>query len=420
MKILLATYWHVPHLGGVWGYMVQLREKLESLGHEVDLLGYGDEAGSFVHIVNKNKKLQSDKLLPLLQAMLNPSNYPAIYHNELVKYTEFRRYVFELSVAYFGLDSYDVVHTQDVISTAAIQRIRPERTALVASLHGCVAHEIRMQLKTVHKSATSEIAREYYNQLEYIGATSAEITVVANQWLKNILTDEFRVPSDRMKVIHYGYDIGSFLKQLKTKSTVTRPPNKKVILYSGRLVELKGVQHLLDALGKLKDKRKDWICWIVGDGDMRLELDLQCKVLRLEKDVVFLGKRDDVPSLMAQADIFVLPSMIENQPLSVIEAQLAGKAIIASNVGGLPEIIKHKDTGLLVPPGDVDKLYKYLDRLLADDALRRNLGSRANQWAKSYWSLDVMADQIVGVYQSAIEKRRLLSDDRHEQEMGQV
>jgi glycosyltransferase involved in cell wall biosynthesis len=223
-----------------------------------------------------------------------------------------------------------------------------------------------------------------------------------------------------MKVFQYGYDIETFLKKMKTKSTVTRPHNKKVILYSGRLVELKGVQHLLDALGKLKEKRRDWVCWIVGDGDMKAELDLQSKVLRLEKEVVFLGKRDDVPSLMAQADIFVLPSIIENQPLSVIEAQLAGKAIIASNVGGLPEIIKHRVTGLLAPSGDTDKLYKYLDQLLGDDGLRRKLGSQANQWAMSHWSLDNSADRIVEVYQSAIKERRLLSDDRHEQDMGKV
>lgn len=131
MKILLATYWAVPHLGGVWPYMLQLKEKLESLNHEVDLLGYGDEAGSYVNLVNKNQRINTDKLLPLLKSILNPSDYPEIYMNKLIEYTEFRRYLFELSTAYFGLESYDVIHTQDVISTISINRIRPQKQPLL-------------------------------------------------------------------------------------------------------------------------------------------------------------------------------------------------------------------------------------------------------------------------------------------------
>jgi L-malate glycosyltransferase len=420
MRILLATYWHVPHLGGVWGYMTQLKEKLQALGHEVDLLGYGDEAGSFVHIVNKNQTLQTDKLLPLIQTMLNAKDFPAIHDNALVKYTEFRRYAYELAVAYFGLESYDVINTQDVISTVCINRIRPRKPALVATLHGCVAHEIRLQLKTIHKSPNSHLARKYFDQLEYTGSSSAEYTVVANQWLRKILTDEFRVPEHKIKVFHYGYDIDSFNKRSRMKTDIIRPKNKKVIIYAGRLVELKGVQHLLDALGRLKEKRRDWVCWIAGEGDMSAELRLQSKVLGLEEHVLFLGKRDDVPSLLARADIFVLPSIIENQPLSIIEAQLAGNAIIASNTGGLPEIIKDKITGLLSPVGDSEKLYKHMKDLLDNDHYRKRLGTEAKQWAMSHWSLDKTANRILDVYQSALTERRGAIDDRSDEVLGEA
>ncbi|MFM9278807.1 glycosyltransferase family 4 protein [Paenibacillus jiagnxiensis] len=405
MKILLATYWHVPHLGGVWSYMEQLKERLEFLGHEVDLLGYGDEEGTFVHIVNKNKKLYSNKVLPLLHAMLNKSAYPEIHINHLVKYTEFRRYVYELSVAYLGLHSYDVIHTQDVLSTASINRIRPQKTAQVATLHGCVAHEIRLQLKTIHKSPTSQIAREYYDQLEHLGATSAERTIVANQWLKRTLTDEFQVPKKKLDVLHYGFDTAAFLEKMDRESKVLRPKDKKVIIFSGRLVELKGVQDLIEALHQLKKKRTDWECWIVGEGDKMTELRFQAKYLKLSNDIVFMGKRDDVPGLLKQADIYVIPSIIENQPLSLIEAQLAGKAIIASDVGGLPEMVKHNATGLLIPPKNPTELSKMLEKLLKDNSLRKRLGSQARLWAMSHWSLDKMTDMVMNVYHSAIAER---------------
>ncbi|WP_239618253.1 glycosyltransferase family 4 protein [Cohnella mopanensis] len=410
MKILLATYWHIPHLGGVWTYMEQLKTKLESLGHEVDLLGYGDEAVSFVHFVNTNQQIQTNKLLPLLQTILNEKDYPMIHKNSLVKYTEFRRYAFELAVAYLGLDSYDIIHTQDVISTACINRIRPSKPALVASLHGCVAHDIRLQLKTIHKSNTSQMAREYFDRQEYIGATSAEYTILANEWMKNILTDEFKVPGDKLQVIHYGYDIESFMKKTKLKSKAVRPPNKKVILYAGRLVELKGIQYLLDALKLLKDKRKDWVCWIVGDGKLMTELRLQSKVQGLTNEVVFMGRRDDVPALLSQTDIFVLPSLHDNQPMSIIEAQLAGKAIIASEVGGVPEMVKHRVTGLLTPARDSEKLMNRLLQLLEKDSLRKKLGDEAKQWAMNHWSMDSSVERILDVYQNAITVRSRRSD----------
>ncbi|WP_434510146.1 glycosyltransferase family 4 protein [Desulfitobacterium sp. AusDCA] len=411
MKILLATYWAVPHLGGVWPYMLQLKEKLESLNHEVDLLGYGDEAGSYVNLVNKNQRINTDKLLPLLKSILNPSDYPEIYMNKLIEYTEFRRYLFELSTAYFGLESYDVIHTQDVISTISINRIRPPKAALVASLHGSVAHEIRLQLENIHKSPTSYMARKYYDQLEYAGASSAEYTVVANQWMKKILTDEFHVPSEKIEVFQYGYDADNFSHLLTKESEIKRPANKKVIMYSGRLVQVKGVEYLLDALGQLKEERQDWICWIAGEGDKLAELRLQCKVLGLEEDVIFLGNRNDIPSLLAQADIFVLPSIIENQPLSIIEAQLAGKAIIASDVGGLPEMIEHKVTGLLTPAEDIECLCKYLSKLLRKDSLRNRLGSAAKDWGLSHWSLDNAVNHTVEVYEKAITERRRSFND---------
>ncbi len=405
MRILLATYWSVPHLGGVWNYMLQLRRKLESWGHTVDMLGY-DEENSSVYIVNENRKVDRGKLLPLLEAKLNKQTYPAIYVNELVKHTEFQRYVYELSAAYLGLDKYDVIHTQDIISTACINRVRPKHIPLVATLHGAVAHEIRHQLTTIHKSDTSFMARAYFDELERIGATSAEVTIVANEWLKNILTNEFQVSEEQIKVLHYGFESENFIKKMKVKSPIKRPKDKKVIIYTGRLVELKGVHHLISALKELKQKRNDWVCWIVGNGDKQEELIVQSKVHGLDDDVLFFGKREDIPSLLDKSDIFVLPSLLENQPLSVVEAQIAGKAIIVSDVGGLPEIVEHGVTGLITPAGDIQNLCKNLNLLLDNENYRKTLGSNAKKWGMTHWSIDNGVKRLVEIYKDAISKRR--------------
>ena len=398
MKILLATFWVVPHVGGVWNYMLQLKENLEMLGNEVDLLGYG-EANNYVHIVNQNRSI--DVRQPKLLKQSQPSPYKA----PVVKYYEMKRYGYECGVNELGLEKYDLIHTQDVLSTVCINRIRPEKTVLVATLHGCVAHELRHYLMNVNKTTTSPAACKYFDELEYDGATSSEMTVVANEWMKNILTDEFQVPSEQLKLSHYGYDIDHFDKKVKDTSLIKKPIDKKLIIYAGRITELKGVNFLISALKELKENRNDWVSWIVGDGDKFKEIQEQSQRLGLEDDVVFMGSRDDVPYLLSISDVFVLPSLIENQPLSVIEAQIAGRAVIVSDVGGLPEMVNHGITGVITPARNSSSLSANINYLLEHQSYRESLGLNARRWALSHWSQNEAIKRVLGIYQTAILKK---------------
>ncbi|OLS34061.1 glycosyltransferase family 4 protein [Bacillus sp. MRMR6] len=404
MKILLATFWGIPHVGGVWNYMKQLKEKLESLGHEVDLLGYG-EGNNYLHIVTKKQVIQNKCLLPVINKIHEQSESSLYYKNPILNYYEHLRYCFELGAAYFNLGKYDLIHTQDVLSTTCINRIRPQGTALVATLHGSVAQEMKHFATNVYKNTTSNLIIEYFAKMEYNGATSAEYTLVANKWLKDLLTNEFHVPVEQLKVLHYGYDTDTFVKRMNEASSIQRPSDKKVILFTGRLVEIKGVQHLITALSQLKSLRSDWVCWIAGDGSKKKDLEYQRKILGLERDILFLGKRDDIPSLLSNSDIFVLPSLLDNQPLSVIEAQIAGKPVIVSDAGGLPEMVEHGTTGVISPAGDTNTLCTNLNYLLAHDQYREYLGSNAQKWALPYWSIDTAVKNLLDVYQRALSNK---------------
>ncbi|MCY8343268.1 glycosyltransferase family 4 protein [Bacillus haynesii] len=399
MKILLATYWSIPHVGGVWTYMVQLKEKLESLGHEVDLLGYGEE-NSIIHIVNENRSIAKDQLLPLVKAMMSEEDYPEIYANQLVSYTELQRNAYELGAAYLGLDKYDIIHAQDVISSACIKRIMPKDKVLVTSIHGSVAYEIRDQLNNIHRSPTSYIAKEYFDHLEQTGAMSAETVIVANNWLKDILTEEFAVPDGKIHVSQYGYDIDGFLARMNTKTADTPETDKKVILFTSRMIGNKGIHHLVEALAQLKDTRNDWVCWMAGEGEKLAGLKIQSEQLGLSDDVVFLKNREDVPYLLSLADIYVLPSLLDNQPLSLIEAQIAGVPAVVSDAGGLPEMVEHEETGLIVPKGDAAALSSSLERLLKDDDFRNKLGMNAKEFAKKHWDMDQAVTRILDIYQN--------------------
>ncbi|MFJ7364242.1 glycosyltransferase family 4 protein [Peribacillus frigoritolerans] len=404
MKILLATFWVAPHVGGVWNYMQQLKEKLETLGHKVDFLSYGKNH-EYVHIINENRRIDKGSLAPelLMKQLASP-----LHSDPVIDYYASKCDFFQLAANTLGLAQYDVIHTQDIFSTVCINRIRSEKTALVATLHGCVAHELKSahySSKTVKKSIARQ-GCDYFYRFEYEGATSADYTIVANKWLKNILTDEFQVPKEQLHVFHYGYDTETFLKRKDEKTEIQRPHDKKVIIYTGRLNEFKGVHHLIGALSELKKTRNDWVCWIVGDGPNEMELTNKNKAAGLESNVFFLGRRDDIPYLLSISDILVLPTLMENQPLSVIEAQIIGKAVIASDVGGIPEIIEHGVTGVLTPAGDEKMLTININYLLEHELYMKNLGINAQKWGLDHWSADKAVQNVLGVYERAISKKK--------------
>ncbi|MGE7760005.1 glycosyltransferase family 4 protein [Peribacillus sp. NPDC097895] len=407
MKILLATFWVTPHVGGVWNYMQQLKEKLETLGHEVDFLSYGEDH-EYVHIINENRRIYRDALPPEEISILMEQHNAPTHGDPVIHYYETRCNFFQLGAKHLGLEKYDVIHTQDIFSTVCINRIRSEKTALVATLHGCVAHELKNAYYTskTQKKSIAKKGRHYFNQFEFDGATSADHTIVANEWMRNILTEEFKVPKEQLSVFHYGYDIESFLKRVDEKSDIQRPADKKVIIYTGRLNEFKGVHHLIGALMQLKETRNDWVCWIIGDGPQEKELKSKSKAMGLETDVIFLGRRDDIPYLLSISDIFVLPTLMENQPLSVIEAQITGKAVIASDVGGVPEIIEHGVTGVLSPAGDEQMLTTHINYLLEHESYMKNLGLNAKKWGIDHWSPDKAVQKVLSVYESALSKKR--------------
>ncbi|WP_455920431.1 glycosyltransferase family 4 protein [Priestia megaterium] len=406
MKILLATFWEVPHVGGVWNYMQQLKSKLEVLGHEVDLLGYGVQ-NKFVHVVNKGRKVSTNKQLISKELKKRKDNNSVLYEDLIVNYYEEQRIGYTIAVADLDLNQYDLIHTQDVVSTGCISLIKPNKTPLIATLHGCVAHELNRYVKHNSQGETVEIACNYFNDLEHTGALAANCTIVANNWLKEVLIKEFYVPEKQIEVFHYGYDIDTFLERMHTPSAIRPRIGKQVIMYTGRLTDIKGVNYLLSALSELKQIKKGWVCWIVGDGEQKAQLKAQSKALGLGKRVLFLGNRNDVPYLLSLSTIFVLPSLIENQPLSVIEAQIARKPVIVSDAGGLPEMVIHGHTGLISPVGDTEVLCNNIHNLLTNSEYREELGRNAQKWALEHWSQDRAIENLLSIYESVLSKKNL-------------
>jgi glycosyltransferase involved in cell wall biosynthesis len=156
----------------------------------------------------------------------------------------------------------------------------------------------------------------------------------------------------------------------------------------GRLKAPKDFATLAEALGRVRVPHR---AVVIGDGPDRA---------LLEGRVDLLGERDDVARQLAASDVFVLSSTSEGMPVSVLEAMAAGLPVVASAVGGIPELVG--ETALLVPPSDADALAEALDRLLADAELRRRLGAAARQRALEHFALDAFIDAHLQLYRDEL------------------
>ena len=398
----MATYWLIPHVGGVWKFMNDIKRYLEAMGHEVDILGNSSDYSKFV-IYNK-KELSKEHLQPMLDAKLGVNESSNIGVDPFINFYERDRYMLELAAAYFGLDQYDVIHTQDIFSARALGRVKPKNKPLLSHFHGSVTQEFHnhFNLNPQLGIGQESPAWKYFPSLEYYASLSAYPVITANLWQKNKLVHELHVPEEKVQVLHYGLDQQKFLNDTTIPCDVQKPSEKKVIICPARLVFVKGIDVLIAALGLLKAQRQDWVCWIVGDGNKRGELEQQVVNLGLQYDVLFLGERQDVPALLMKSDIFVHSCLQDNQPFSVMEAQLAGLALCVSSAGGLPEMVEHGVTGLVSPVQDIVTLSQHLQLLLEQDELRAALGNNAKIWAKEHWSMENMIHRLLNVYSSLV------------------
>jgi glycosyltransferase involved in cell wall biosynthesis len=176
-----------------------------------------------------------------------------------------------------------------------------------------------------------------------------------------------------------------------------------LILTVGNLRRRKGHAVLIEAVAKLHHAgcTEPWKLAIAGDGRQREELTRLTNAHGIADRVMLLGHRDDIPDLQAAADIFAMPSYWEGMPLSILEGMIVGKAIVASNVGGIPEMLNDGVSGLLVAPGDPLAFAHALRGLIEDPTRRERLGTAARRHAEAEFHVSVMADRYEHLYRGS-------------------
>jgi glycosyltransferase involved in cell wall biosynthesis len=176
-------------------------------------------------------------------------------------------------------------------------------------------------------------------------------------------------------------------------------PGEVLLVAVGNLVPRKGHRVLLEALKPLAGSDlPPWRLVIAGRGKQKEPLQQLANELGIAGRVHLLGHRDDIPDLLAAADVFVMPSLWEGLPLAILEAMFAGKPVIASAISGIPEAIESGVQGLLVPAGDAPSLSRALRELLGDPARRAAFGAAGRRRAEAEFTIEHMTDAYERLY----------------------
>jgi glycosyltransferase involved in cell wall biosynthesis len=232
------------------------------------------------------------------------------------------------------------------------------------------------------------------------GVTISEFNV---DWLRRIAPANAGAP---LHVIHCGVPLEAF-------GFVETGRDRRTVLSVGRLDEIKGLHHLVDACARLAAEGIDWRCRIVGDGPLRGALAARIRAAGLQDRIELLGALDQaaVRTLVAGAGVFALPCVVarggdrDGIPVALMEAMASGLPVVSTRVSGVPELIEDGANGLLVAPGDADGLAAAIARLLADEPLARRLARAARQTVEQGFDARKEAAKLLALIRHSAAQR---------------
>jgi len=277
------------------------------------------------------------------------------------------------------------------------------------SLYSTVApyiHGTGVQGVVVTEHAKYSISRSVkLQQASRQAVEQADYFTVISKNLHRFFVQTIGVSRNRLQVIYNGVDTKRFHSAVQRGKGINILPKGfqgTVFITVGRLAEAKDHITLFRAATILVEKGYQFCIVVVGDGELMETMQQAQKDLGLQDHVFLLGTRTDVPDLLQQADIFVLSSKREGLPMVLLEAMSTALPVIATNVGGIPEIVKHKENGLLIQSQDEKEMATAMERLIVDKQLAKQLGAGARQTVVEQYSLDAISNQYAMLYNNIL------------------
>jgi glycosyltransferase involved in cell wall biosynthesis len=214
-------------------------------------------------------------------------------------------------------------------------------------------------------------------------------------------------PPERFAVIRLGIELGERVAPEQNGRAESRRylgigPDRFAVGWIGRMTAVKRTDDVLVAFKRLRDEGIDAVLCMVGDGPDRPDLERRAHELGIVRDTLFLGYQEDVAPFYAAFDALVLPSSNEGTPVSAIEALAAGRPVVATRVGGVPDVVQEGDDGFLVEPGATDDLADRLAQLARDPGLRERMGRAGRERVLPRYAVERLVDDVDRLYRSLL------------------
>lgn len=265
------------------------------------------------------------------------------------------------------------------------------RIPVVLTVHNFYAHPDQ-----------SRIPFSCFQQVERVLSRRANGIIAVSEALKRNLTDTLGVEDGKIIRIYNGIHYESFRnngeKGSSFKAELGIPEGVPLVGTAARLAPQKGLGIFLEASRIILDKGRPCIFLVAGEGPMKEELENRVNSLNLKGKVIFPGRVDNIAEFLSCLDIFILPSLSEGLSITLLEALAAEKPVVASRVGGVPEIVTDGVTGTLVPPGDPVSLASKVMEYLDNPEHSKNMGIRGSHRIKDNFTLENMVKRTEELY----------------------
>ena len=376
MRVVMLSNSFPPEIGGIQAHVANLAQSLAAQGHQVRVVTVRRNKHERVH----------DTFAGLKVTRLPQVNVPKTLTAQYLAAAT------AVLIALRARGQADVVHYHtywpDAFTAFIVNKFVPtiytahESRFLIMSEQGEFRRKLQLALKP----------------FQGIVAPSTELLTVARQ---------LGVSSERSVFIPNAVDANKFSPSVargSLRSLCNLSPDHILILCPRRLVPKNGVEYLIESLPLIRQRFDKTALVIVGDGPERQKLEARVAELGLQNSVIFLGGQDNdkLPAFYADADIVAIPSLKEATSIAGLEAMASARAVVATNVGGLPEIIEDGVNGLLVPPRDPEALALAITRLIETPELRKQLGLAARARVEQKFTWEQVATETTRAYERAI------------------
>jgi glycosyltransferase involved in cell wall biosynthesis len=275
-------------------------------------------------------------------------------------------------------------------------------------IHGDLYGTLAAKLAGVRRTVSTKHGYDDYDhtsrlyRLCGLAAWGTDRIVTISHALQDKCSRAEGIPRAKMTTIHYGIDVAAYRAAADTgediRAALGLGPEDVVAVSVGRLIPVKGFEYLLEATAMAVREQPGLRVLIAGGGPLEEALRGQVRRLGLERHAYLLGRREDVPRLLAQADLFVLPTLGEGFGLVILEAMVHGLPVVATRTMAIPEIVAHGETGLLVPLRDAAALAQAISSLAADAGLRRRLGEAGRERVAREFTVEAMVARTEALY----------------------